>query len=131
MTYRVTGEINAERSLDKLVDLAPRGIGQVSCGRIFLEIELCPDNKMDNARVNSVRPVVPQNLNVLVELEWLASWLNRSCPPQPLTEHKVHDASVFLLQLPGVAKVLPERRRDPLEQVQSVVGHNLADLGPR
>ena len=73
MTDILRFNARAERSIHKVVNLFARCRRQVICRGIILELELGPDDKMNNLLVHAIRPVVVEDLDVIFALNEAAS----------------------------------------------------------
>lgn len=64
--YHIFGwQLGPKRFLDKFVNLPVRLRGREACCWILIEFKLGPDDKMDYFLVDSVRPVVVEDFDIL------------------------------------------------------------------
>lgn len=109
-----------------------RRLGDELRRRVLVQLKLDPHDEMDDARIDGIRPVIPQDLDVVVALERRrAARDDGAGPVEPVGQNKVEDAVRLLPQAPGELAVPAQLRRRALEQVEAARGHFLAGLGPR
>ena len=86
---------------------------------------------MHDARVDPVRPVVEQDLVVVLELKRVAPGFDGCLPVQSVAQDEVHHAAVLLPEAPVVLQVAAQVGGDALEELQPVGGYYGPDFGPR
>lgn len=104
--------------------------GEITANRASLELKLGPDNKVDDARIQAIWPVVVEDLVIVGILEWRAARNNRLSPLQALGENEVGDSAVSLGQLVGEGLVAAKLGGNALEALEGVGADNVADLIP-
>lgn len=129
-THRVGGHSGSECLGHKVVNLLPRLVRQVAGGRARLELKLGPDDQVDDAAIKTIRPVVVEDLEVVVVLERGAAGHDGHVPAQALPQDKVGDAAVNFGQAVGEGLVAAQVRGDALEPLQVVCPDEVADLFP-
>lgn len=85
---------------------------------------------MDDALVNTIRPVIPQNLDVVCALEGGPSGLNRFLPAQTLPENEGGHAAILAGELKGEGLVAPQLRWLSVELLELVCLYDVDDIVP-
>ena len=129
-THPVVRHLGTKRLVHIIVYLASRIVRQVPRYGVFGELELGPDHEMDNSGVDSIRPVVVQDLQVLFDLERAPLGTNGLGPMKALSHDEVHNAPIILAQLRQKMAIASQFRRYPLEEIQSVRSHAFLHLRP-
>lgn len=86
---------------------------------------------MDNLAIYTIRPVIPEYLDILLILKRLVTLGDDGVlPAETLREDKVHDGAVLLLDIITKLVVAAEVRGDALEEVGAVRPDLGEDRGP-
>ena len=133
-TYMTLGHLGAKRFGDVVFNLGAGLVGEVAGGRVGDELKLCPDDEVDDARVEAVGPVVVEDLVVGGVLEGggaAGADGRRPGPAQALGEDEGGDGAVTPGRLVDKLLVAAQLRGHALEALEAVGGDDARDLGPR
>lgn len=120
-----------ERLADVGIDLGPGRVSQIPRRRIILEGKLGPDDEVHDSLVDTVRPVIPQNPDIVAKLKRTAPRRDWHSPLQSLCQNELHDAAIVLSELPGKAQIPAEVGWDSLKKLKPVTCHLSLYHGPR
>lgn len=126
----IIGHMGSKRLCHEVINLLPRLVNEISRNGVLLEDELGPDNQVHNARVDTVGPVVDENLDVIFELEGAAASQYGNLPLEALVEDEIGDATVGSGKIERVGLVAAQLGGHSLEVVEFVCLGDLADLIP-
>ena len=130
-TYILLAHSTDKHVLDIGVDLGLCRLGQKAAFKIILELELRPDDQMNNLVVNAVWPIIALDAQVFGAGERSVCPRHEGQrPAEPLAQDIGHDAAIGLLALPVELEVTAQFGGPALEQVNAVAGNNVADVGP-
>lgn len=108
ITDLVSGNPSQERPLHKPLNRGPRL-------RILWQFKFRPHNQMHNPPIDSIRPVIEQDPEVLLSLKRPATPRHNrllpvvaAAPVQPLPQHVRHDTAPLALQPPDKLAVAPQ-----------------------
>lgn len=109
----------AEGVVNVVLNLFPSSIGQVAGLLVLFQLEFGPDYEMYDALVQSIWPVIVENLEIGWAGEWRTLWFK--CGPfKEVILNVLEDGAVGLFEIEDVLSVAAEIGWDALEDVYTV-----------
>lgn len=98
--------------------------------RVLIQVELAPDDQMSDILVNTIRPIIVQDLVVPLVQKRRCCGEYRLLPSKPLSQNKVPDAPIMPLHLPLELQVPAKLRWYALEVGNFIVTNDFGNFRP-
>ena len=121
--HKISSNFTPENIVNERLHSSLRLREQVSRTRVLWQVEFGPDHQVSDSRINTIRPVVVQDLEVGGASEWLLAALGCCvCPAESMAENVGQDGTVGLLQGVDEMAVAAQERGATIEEIDLVGG---------
>lgn len=115
----------SENVVHEVLNFLPRDMGQVAGLLVLIKLELGPDYEMDDALVQTIGPVIVENLEVGGTGEWRTLCV-KSGPVEEIILYVFEYGAVCLFEAVNVLPVAAEIGWDALKEVYAIRGWQLS-----